>query len=52
MYKILFGNPEGKRPLYIYSLRWEGSMKSLGKYGEKVLTGFAWLRIETGGGLL
>jgi hypothetical protein len=52
-YKILVGNSEGKRPLRRprsggrIILKW-----ILEKYGWMVWTGFIWLRIRTGGGLL
>jgi hypothetical protein len=53
LYSILVGKSEGKSPLEDLGiddriiLEW-----ILGKYCEKVRTGYIWLRIETGGGLL
>jgi len=47
-YKILAGNPEGKRLLQRSRRRW----KIIGKYGGMVWTGCIWLRVGTSGGLL
>jgi hypothetical protein len=51
LYKVLVGNPEGKRPLGRPKRRWEDNIKmDLPEVG--VWTGLIWLRIGTGGGLL
>ena len=48
MYRVLEGNPEGKRPLGRPRHRWEDSIKmDFQEVG--VWTGSRWLRIETGG---
>jgi hypothetical protein len=47
-YKIFIGRPEGERPLGGPRHRWEDNIK----IGGKALTGFIWLRIGIGGGLL
>jgi hypothetical protein len=50
-YKILVGNPEGKRPLGRSRHTWGDNINRHLK--EIVIwTGFIWLRIGTGGGLL
>jgi hypothetical protein len=49
VYRVLVGNPEGKRPLGRPRCRWEDNIKvDLQEVG--VWTGLSWLRIETGGG--
>jgi hypothetical protein len=54
-YKILVGNPEGKRPLGRPRRRWVDNIKmdlrEIGWDG-MVWTGSIWLRIEISGGLL
>jgi hypothetical protein len=54
MYRVLMGKPEGKRPLERPRSRWEDGIKmdltEIGWGG--VWSGFSWLRIGTGGGLL
>jgi hypothetical protein len=54
VYKVLVGNPEGKRPLGRPRRRWEDGvrmdLKEIGLGG--VWIGFDWLRTGTGGGLL
>jgi hypothetical protein len=53
MYKILMGEPEGKRPLRRPGRRWEDGIKmDLREIGWGVWSGFIWVRIGTGGGLL
>jgi hypothetical protein len=51
-YRILMGRPEGRRPLGRPRRRWEGNIKMYiqGVWG--VWTGWIWLKIGTGGGLL
>jgi hypothetical protein len=52
-YKILVGNPEGKRPIVRPRLRWVDIIKmDLREIGWVVWTGLIWLRIGTSGGLL
>jgi hypothetical protein len=53
-YRILVGKPEGKRSLGRRERRWEDNIKIDLKRDkdEVVCTGFFWLRIGTGGGLL
>jgi hypothetical protein len=54
VYRVLVGKPEGKKPLEKPRRRWKDAIKmdvrSLA--GEGVWSGFTWLRIGTGGGLL
>jgi hypothetical protein len=54
VYRVLVGKSEGNRPLGTQRLKWENGMKldlrEIGWVGE--WSGFAWLRIGTGGGLL
>jgi hypothetical protein len=51
LYKVLVGNPEGKRPLGRSRGRWEDNItKDLQEVECGVWTGSSWLRIETGGG--
>jgi hypothetical protein len=53
VYRVLVGNPEGKRPLERPSRRWENGIKmDLVEIGWGMWSGFAWLRIGTGGGIL
>jgi hypothetical protein len=47
---ILVGNP--KRPLRRPRRVWEDNIRMEGKQGERVWTGFVWLRIWTSGGPL
>jgi hypothetical protein len=52
-YKILDGNPEGKRPLGIYRRRLEDNIRmDLREIRWKLWTGFIWLRVGTSGRLL
>jgi hypothetical protein len=54
LYRVLVGKPEGKRPFGRPRRRWEDGIKmdleEIGWGG--VWSGFTWLRIGTGGGLL
>jgi hypothetical protein len=54
LYRVLVGKPEGKRPLVRPRRTWEDGIKmDLRDSGwGGVWSGFAWLRIVTGGGLL
>jgi hypothetical protein len=53
VYKVLVGKPEGKRPLERPRHRWEDGIRmDLRETGLGVYSGFSWLMIETGGGLL
>jgi hypothetical protein len=53
VYKILVGNPEGKRPLGRPRRRWEDGIRmDVRKIGLGVRIGFDCLRTGTGGGLL
>jgi hypothetical protein len=52
VYRVLVGKPEGKIPLGRPRGRWEDGLKmELGKIGWG-WSGFSWLRMGTGGGLL
>jgi hypothetical protein len=52
-FNILVGKPKGKRPLGRPKRRWEDNIKMyLRETGFGLWTGFVWLRIGTGGGLL
>jgi hypothetical protein len=52
VYRVLLGNPEGKRPLGRPRRRWEdGIIMDLREIGLGVWSGFSWLRIGAGGGL-
>ena len=54
VYRVLVGNPDGRRPLGRPRCRWEDSNKD-GSSGSEmwgVWTGSSWLRIGTGGGHL
>jgi hypothetical protein len=52
-YRVLVGKPEGRRPLGRSRRRWEDNIKmDLQEVGWGAWTGFIWLRIDTGGGLL
>jgi hypothetical protein len=52
-YRVLAGEPEGKRPLERPRRRWEDGIKmDLRETGWGVWSGFSWLRIWTVGGLL
>jgi hypothetical protein len=46
------GKHEGKRPLGRPRRRWEDNIKDLQEVDGGELTGFIWLKIGTGGGLL
>jgi hypothetical protein len=53
VYRVLVGNPEGKKPLGRPRRRWEHIIKAnLQELGCGVWTGLSWLRIEAGGGNL
>jgi hypothetical protein len=53
LYRVLMGNPEGKRPLERPRCRWEDGIKwTLGRSVGGVWSGFTWLRIGTVFGLL
>jgi hypothetical protein len=53
VYKVLVGNPEGKRPLGRQRRRRKDGIRTdLREIGWGVWSGFSWLRIETSGGLL
>jgi hypothetical protein len=53
VYKVLVGMPEGKRALGKTRRIWENGIKmDLGEIGWEVWSGFSWLRIGTGGGIL
>jgi hypothetical protein len=53
VYKILVGKPEGKRPFGRQRHRWEDGIRmDLRETGWGVWSGFSWLRIGIGGGLL
>jgi hypothetical protein len=55
VYRVLVGPPEGKRSFERPRRRWEDGIKmDLGEigWGGGVWSGFTWLRIGTGGGLL
>jgi hypothetical protein len=53
-YRVLVGRPEGRRPLGRPRHRWEDNIKmDLQEVGwGGAWTGFIWLRIGTGGGIL
>jgi hypothetical protein len=52
-YRILVGRPEGRRPLDRPRYRWEDNIKMDVQEVERgAWTGFSWLRIGTGGGLM
>jgi hypothetical protein len=52
-YRVLAGNPAGKRPLGRPKMRWVDNVKmDLEKWDGVVFTGLVWLRIGTGGELL
>jgi hypothetical protein len=55
VYRVLVGKPEGERPLGSPRRRWEDGIKMDLKetgWGGGVWSGFTWLRLGTGGGLL
>jgi hypothetical protein len=53
LYKVLVGKPVGKRPLGRPRRGWEDGIRmDLRKTGFGVWTGFDWLRIGAGGGML
>ena len=53
VHRVLFGKPEGKRPLGRPRRRWEDNIKMIFRKWEGVVgTGWSWLRIGTGGGRL
>jgi hypothetical protein len=53
VYRVLVGNPEGKRPPGRPRRRWEDGIRmDLREIGSRVWSGFTWLRIGTVGGLL
>jgi hypothetical protein len=50
VYRVLVGNPKGKRPLGRPRCRWEDNIKvNIQEVGCGVWTGLSWLRIERGG---
>jgi hypothetical protein len=52
-YRLLVGNPEGKRPLGRPRRRWVDNIRmDLGEVRWGIWTGLVWLRIGTGGKLL
>jgi hypothetical protein len=51
-YNILIGKFKERRPCNRPRHRWEDNIKLGIEEGARVWTGFAWLRIETGAGLL
>jgi hypothetical protein len=53
VYRVLVGRPEGKRPLGRPRRRWKDNIKmDLRETGIDGRTGFGWLGIWSGGGLL
>jgi hypothetical protein len=52
VYRVLFGNPEGKRPLGRPRRRWEDVRRIFRKWDIEIRTGSSWLRIGAGGGHL
>jgi hypothetical protein len=52
VYRVLVGRPEGKSPLESPRRRWEDGIKMDLREISWVWSGFIWLRIGTGGGLL
>jgi hypothetical protein len=53
VYRVLVGKPEGKRPLGRLRHGWKDEIRmDLRKIGWGVWSGFNWLRIGAGGGLL
>jgi hypothetical protein len=53
VYKVLVGKPEIKRPLGRPRRRWEDGIRmDRREIGWGMWSGFSWLKIETGGGLL
>jgi hypothetical protein len=51
VYRVLVGNPEGKRPLGRPRCRWEDNM-NMQEVGCGVCVGLSWLRTETSDGQL
>jgi len=49
IYRVLVGEPEGKRPLGRHRLRWEDDKLDLQEVKCVVWTGSSWFRIRTGG---
>jgi hypothetical protein len=53
MYKVLMGQPKGKRPLGRPRRRWEDGIRmDIRDIGWGVWIGFDWIRTGTSGGLL
>jgi hypothetical protein len=53
VYRVLVGKSEGRRRLGRQRRRWKDGIKmDLREFGWGVWSGFTWLRIGTGGGLL
>jgi hypothetical protein len=51
--RVLVGKPEGKRPLGRPTRKWKDGIRiDVGKIGCGVWSGFSWLRIGAGSGLL
>jgi hypothetical protein len=51
-YRILMGEPKGKKPLGRQRHRWVDNIKMGFRYDGMVWIGLIWLRIGTSGGLL
>jgi hypothetical protein len=49
---MFVGKSEGKRPLGKPGRKCKDNVEINPKYGVRIWTGFVWLRIRTGGGLL
>jgi hypothetical protein len=53
VYRVLVGNPGGKRPLGRHRLKWDYNIKTdLQKWDVRAWSGIIWLRIGAGGGHL
>jgi hypothetical protein len=51
-YRLLVGNPEGKRPLGRPRCSWVDNIKILERWDGVMWAGLVWLRTGTGGELL
>jgi hypothetical protein len=52
VYRVLFGRPEGKRPLEDLHIVWRITLSyTLGREGSMGQTGFSWLRMGSSSGL-
>jgi hypothetical protein len=49
IYRVLVGEPEGKRPLGRPTRRWEVNIKILKKWDVELWTVSSWFRTGTGG---